>query len=78
MYKSKTPELPVVFVPTLTYGHEFWVVTEGTRLRIKAAEMSFLRRVAGVSLGDRVRNSAIQEGLKGELLLLNIEKRQMR
>ncbi|KAI3352081.1 hypothetical protein L3Q82_020903 [Scortum barcoo] len=34
-------------LPTLTYGHELWVMTERTRSRIQAAEMSFLRRVAG-------------------------------
>jgi len=43
------------YVPTLTYGHKLWVVTERTRSRIQAAEMSFLRRVAGLSLRDRVR-----------------------
>jgi len=35
-----------IYVPTLTYGHELWVVTERMRLPIQAAEMSFLRRVA--------------------------------
>ncbi|KAK0144555.1 hypothetical protein N1851_017062 [Merluccius polli] len=42
-----------IYVPTPTYGLELWVVTERTRLRIQAAEMSFLRRVAGLSLKDR-------------------------
>ena len=42
-----------ISVPTLTFGHELWVVTERTRLRIQVAEMSFLRRVAGLSLKDR-------------------------
>ncbi|KAI3362936.1 hypothetical protein L3Q82_011616, partial [Scortum barcoo] len=41
--------LPVnLYAPTLTYGHELWVMTERTRSRIQAAEMSFLRRVAGL------------------------------
>ena len=47
------------FVPTLTYGHEGWVMTERARSRIQAAKMGFLRRVAGVSLRDRVRSSVI-------------------
>uniref|UniRef100_A0A8C6Q2D3 Reverse transcriptase domain-containing protein n=1 Tax=Nothobranchius furzeri TaxID=105023 RepID=A0A8C6Q2D3_NOTFU len=51
-----------IYVPILTYGHELWVMTERTRLRIQAAEMSFLRRVAGLSLKDRVRSSDIREG----------------
>ncbi len=32
-----------ICVPALTYGHKLWVVTEEMRLRIQAAEMSFLR-----------------------------------
>ncbi|KAK7913154.1 hypothetical protein WMY93_013365 [Mugilogobius chulae] len=39
-----------IYVPTLTYGHELWVMAERTRSRIQAVEMSFLRRVAGRSL----------------------------
>ncbi|KAI3359839.1 hypothetical protein L3Q82_014187 [Scortum barcoo] len=33
-----------IYVPTLTHGHELWVMTERTRSRIQAAKMSFLRR----------------------------------
>ncbi|TWW71210.1 MAGUK p55 subfamily member 7 [Takifugu flavidus] len=40
--------------------------------------MSFLRRVAGLSLRDRVRSSAIREELGVELLLLRVERSQMR
>ncbi|KAI3358013.1 hypothetical protein L3Q82_003033 [Scortum barcoo] len=50
-----------VYGPTLTYGHELWVMTERTRSRIQAAEMSFLRRAAGRSLRDRVRSSVTWE-----------------
>ena len=53
-----------IFVPTITYGHEFWVVTKRMRSRVQAAEMTSLRRVAGLSLGrDRLRSSAIREEL---------------
>ncbi|KAI3355481.1 hypothetical protein L3Q82_018317 [Scortum barcoo] len=52
--KGEALDLPVnLRLPTLTYGHELWVMTERTRSRIQAAEMSFLRRVAGRSLRDR-------------------------
>ncbi len=67
-----------IYVPTLTYGHELWVVTERTRSRIQAAEMSFLRRVAGRSLRDRVRSSVTREELRVEPLLLHIERGQLR
>ncbi|TWW73696.1 hypothetical protein D4764_15G0010920 [Takifugu flavidus] len=40
--------------------------------------MSFLRRVAGISLSDRVRSSAIREELGVEPLLLRVERNQMR
>ncbi|TWW67394.1 hypothetical protein D4764_02G0004350 [Takifugu flavidus] len=59
-------------------GKVLWVMTERTRSRVQAAEMSFLRRVAGFSLRDRVRSSAIREELGVEPLLLRVEKSQMR
>ncbi|TWW56187.1 hypothetical protein D4764_08G0001740 [Takifugu flavidus] len=67
-----------IFVPTLTYGHELLIMTERTRSRVQAAEMSFLQRVAGLSLRDRVRSSAIREELGVESLLLRVERSQMR
>ncbi|XP_061618152.1 uncharacterized protein LOC133471975 [Phyllopteryx taeniolatus] len=76
--KAKLSIYRSIFVPTLTYGHELWVVTERTRCRIQAAEMSFLRRVSGLSLRDRVRSSVIREDLRVEPLLLRIERSQMR
>ncbi|KAL3048456.1 hypothetical protein OYC64_007094 [Pagothenia borchgrevinki] len=39
--------------------------------------MGFLRRVAGVSLRDKVRSSVIREGLGVEPLLLRIERSQL-
>ncbi|TWW60988.1 hypothetical protein D4764_05G0010780 [Takifugu flavidus] len=40
--------------------------------------MSFLRRVAGLSIRDRVRSSAIREELGVEPLLLSAERNQIR
>lgn len=67
-----------VFRPTLTYGHEPWVMTERTRSRVQAAEMAFLRRTVGLTRLDRVRSSAIREQLQIEPLLLWIERSQLR
>ena len=67
-----------IYVPALTYGHELWVMTERTRSRVQAAEMSFLRRVAGLCLRDRVRSSVIREELGVDPLLLRVERSQMR
>ena len=76
--KAKLSIYRSIFIPTLTYGHEGWVMTERTRSRIQAAEMGFLRRVAGVSLRDRVRSLVIREGLGVEPLLLCVERSQLR
>ncbi|TWW78306.1 hypothetical protein D4764_11G0004270 [Takifugu flavidus] len=76
--KAKLSIYRSIFVPTLTYGHELWVMTERTRSRVQAAEMSFLRRVARLSLRDRVRSSAIREELGVESLLLRVERSQIR
>lgn len=53
-------------------------MTKRTRLCVQVAEMGFLRMLAGLSLGDRVRSSAICEELGVELLLLCIESSQLR
>ncbi|KAK3557951.1 hypothetical protein QTP86_003867 [Hemibagrus guttatus] len=50
--KAKLSIYQSIYVPTLTYGHELWVMTERVRSQIQAAEMSFLRRVVGHSLRD--------------------------
>ena len=76
--KAKLLNYRSSYVPTLTYGHKLWVVTERTRSRIQAAKMGFLRRVSGLSFRDRVRSSVIREGLRVELLLLHIERSKMR
>jgi len=55
-------------------GQEFWVVTERTRSRIQATEMSFLRRVAGLNLRDRVRSTDIRRELGVKPLLLCVER----
>ena len=76
--KAKLSIYRSIYAPTLTYGHELWVMTERMRSRIQAAEMSFLRRVAGLSLRDRVRSSDIRERLRVEPLLLRVERSQLR
>ncbi|TWW77709.1 hypothetical protein D4764_12G0010990 [Takifugu flavidus] len=75
--KAKLSIYRSIWVPVLTYDHQRWVMTERTRSRIQAAEMSFLQRVAGLSLRDKVRSSDIREGLGVEPLLLHIERSQL-
>ena len=64
------------FFPTVTYGHEVWVMTERTRshIRVAVAEMCF--RVAGIFPRERVRSSIIRKGLRVDPLLLKLERSQ--
>ncbi|TWW73181.1 hypothetical protein D4764_15G0005750 [Takifugu flavidus] len=73
--KAKLSIYRSIYIPVLTYGHQRWVMTERTRSRIQAAEMSFLPREARLSVRDRVRSSDIREGLGVEPLLLHIERK---
>ena len=65
--------------PAILYndGQELWVVTARMRLKIEAAEIRFLCRVAGLTLRDKV-SSAVEENLCIKLLLLCIEGNQLR
>ncbi len=76
--KPKLSIYRLIYVPTLTYGHELWVMTERTIFHKQAAKMNFLRRVAGRSLRDRVKSSVTREELRVEPLLLDIERSQLR
>ena len=49
--KAKLSVYRAIFVPTLTYGHEVWVMTESIRSRVQSDEMSFLKRVAPLEIG---------------------------
>uniref|UniRef100_A0A8C6P799 Arf-GAP with coiled-coil, ANK repeat and PH domain-containing protein n=1 Tax=Nothobranchius furzeri TaxID=105023 RepID=A0A8C6P799_NOTFU len=51
-WKAKFLIYRLICVPTLAYGHELWVVTE--RSQVQAAKMSFLCRVVGLSVRDRL------------------------
>ena len=40
--KAKLSIFKTVFVPILTYGHKFWVMTERVRSYVQVSEMRFL------------------------------------
>lgn len=52
-------------------------MTGRTRSQVQAAGMSFLLRVAGVFLRDRVRSFVFQKELGVEPQLLHVDKSQM-
>ncbi len=45
-----------VFVPSLIYGHEGWVMRERPKLWIQAVKTGFHGRLAAISFRDKVRN----------------------
>jgi hypothetical protein len=51
-------------IPTLLYGSECWTLTKRQKKRLEAAEMRFLRSVAGYSLIDHTRNEDIRDELQ--------------
>jgi len=65
-----------IYVQTLTYGNKLWVLTERARSQIEADKISWLRRVAGLSLRGGVRSSDIRRELRVEPLLLRVERSQ--
>jgi hypothetical protein len=51
-------------IPTLLYGSECWTLTRRQKSRLEAAEMRFLRSVAGYRLIYHRRNEDIREELQ--------------
>ena len=68
--KAKLSIFKAVFLTSLTYGHESWVMTERVRSQVQASEMRFLRRIEGVTLFNKVRSSEIRKSLNIEPFLL--------
>lgn len=50
----------------LTYGSEVWPMKERTKKILKATEMDFWRRSAGISRRDHVRNERVREIMNAE------------
>ena len=76
--KAKLSIFKAVFVPILTYDHEFWVMTERVQSQTQASEMRFLRKIEGVTLFNKLPSSEIRKSLNIEPLLLRIERSQLR
>ena len=53
----------VMAVPVLMYGSENWSLNRSDKRKIVAAEMRFLRPMAGYTLSDKKRSSNIREQL---------------
>ena len=53
-------------------------MNEKVSFRVQAAELKFLRRISGLTLLDKVKSANIRESLNIELLLLRLERSQLR
>ncbi|PSN54103.1 hypothetical protein C0J52_03114 [Blattella germanica] len=53
--------------PVLTYGSEAWIFQKTNEKRLTAAEMRFMRRIAGCLLLEHRRKAEILEELRIEL-----------
>ncbi|KAK9688562.1 hypothetical protein QE152_g35232 [Popillia japonica] len=73
--KTKLNIFKSIYLPTLTFGAETWVLTKRQASSIQAMEMKNLRRVKGVTWQDRVRNEVIREELGGQPALQLIEQK---
>ena len=72
--EAKLAVFKAVAVPTLTYGCESWVLREREKSRLQAVEMRVLRKIAGVSRLDNIRNEMVRERLRIELVLKKVER----
>ena len=76
--KAKLYIFRSVYVPILTYGHECWIMNEKVRSQVQAAKTGFLRRISCLTLLDNVNCADICQSLNIELLLLRLERLQLR
>ena len=77
--KAKIFVFTSVFVPILTYGHEYWVMTERVRSQVQAAKcVSCEKSEVYPYLTKLVKSTDIVQFLNIEPLLLYIERSQLR
>ncbi|XP_066302908.1 uncharacterized protein [Branchiostoma lanceolatum] len=58
---TKAKLINTVFIPTLTYQCQTWTLNKAQERKITSCEMRCLRRAAGKTRRDRVRNEAIRQ-----------------
>ena len=60
---TKTHIVKVIFTPTLLYQSENWTLTSKERQMLTTTEMRCLRKVAGKTRMDKIRNEEIRRGV---------------
>ena len=74
--EAKVTVFEAVAIPALTYGCESWVQTEREKSRLQATEMRVLRKIAGVTRLDQVRNETVRDRLRLKPVLKKVERRR--
>jgi hypothetical protein len=69
--KTKIQVYETMIQPILLYGSECWTMRKQDEKRILTAEMSWLRKIAGVSRLQRIRNDDIRQALGIQTTLLD-------
>jgi len=75
--KTKTQVYSTVLEPILTYGSESWTPTKMDISKVNAVQMKCLRRIAGKTRRDCVRNERIRDELSMESIEKKIQDRQL-
>ncbi|XP_078684141.1 uncharacterized protein LOC144917723 [Branchiostoma floridae x Branchiostoma belcheri] len=82
----KHPSLPMdikaklintIFVPTLTYQCQTWTLSKAQERKLTSCEMRCLRRAAGKTRRDRVRNDVIRQLVGNKPVLQFIAKQRV-
>lgn len=63
-----------VYLPTLLYGYNTWVLKEELHKKIQVQKIKYLRKVAKVTIIDKIKNEGIRKRLKIESVGIYIEK----
>lgn len=66
-----------ITVPTITYAAENWTIGKKDEAKINAIEMKHLRRIAGKTKWDRIKNEDIRKITKQEPIMERINKKQL-
>ena len=77
-WKAKMQVYNAMVVPTMTYGCESWVWKVKEKSRLQATEMSILRKVAGVTRMDHIRNEEIRHRLQQRSIVNVVRERRDR
>ena len=75
---TKTQIIKAVFTPTLLYQSETWTLTSNERHMLTTTEMRYLRKAAGKTRMDKIRNEEIRRRLNMQLAEQTANKNTIR